>query len=100
VVKVDMPSFYLNPINDLKDLMPTGFDRSPAYESAALSSGNVTYRNYLSGRPNEWNTAVYSRFLTSADGGLTPDHVTDAMRTLRQAWGGKQVTWPLSFVVE
>ncbi len=102
-VRVDLPQFYLNPVEDLKDLFPTpnGFDRSPAYEHVTLSNGQtVVYRNYFSGRPIHWNPGIYGRFLTGPNGALSGDHIADAMRTLSQAWGGKQVAWPLKFVVE
>jgi hypothetical protein len=99
--KLDLPAFYHTPVADLKDLFPTGFDSSPETMRAPASLGGE-YRNYLSGRPTQWNSGpdAWGRFVTGPDGNLAPAQVADVLRILYQAWGGRYTSWPFRFVTK
>jgi hypothetical protein len=61
---VDLPGFYASHPQDLKTLLPTGFDQSAQNLSYAVAMKNgkqtqVPFRNYYSGRATQWSIQAY-----------------------------------------
>jgi hypothetical protein len=97
VVQVDLVSLYRNPPADLKALYPTRFDTSP--DRLILKSKNgesLEYRNYSRGMGTEWKNEAWSTLLPEAKNSKQPDFVPNALRTLRQSWGGDLVALPMT----
>ncbi|OQW50360.1 MAG: hypothetical protein A4S09_00780 [Proteobacteria bacterium SG_bin7] len=85
----DLPAFYKTPPQDLKKLLPTGFDekkeRTKTLKVGATSK-TESYRNYFYGSPQTWNhIEEYKTFLPKV---ASSDDILQAGRVLTHATFG------------
>ncbi len=93
VVTVNMPEFFNNPPKDLKTFYPTAYDGS----SEQVKVKGVKIPNYFSGRATNWEIKSYQPYFPSLKKG---SDVGNAVRTLRQSWGGDLVGIPFARFVD
>lgn len=94
VVEIDLPAFFRNPVADLKTLLPTTFDNSPAELKIRSASGrSYEYRNYFRGRPTGWDQKSWLQMLPNRD------DVAKSLRVLNQSWGGDYLSPILASVI-
>jgi hypothetical protein len=99
VVDVNLPAFFSNPPSNLKQLLPTQFDKSPEFLSVKSTSGErVEYRNYFRGRAIGWDNGAWAPYFPSA-AGQSSDYMMKAVRVLRQSWGGDYLSPVLNAVL-
>jgi hypothetical protein len=83
VVTVDLKSFYTSPYQDLKVLLPTRFDETPAERSLASSDGRtLRYRNYYRGRAVAWDKEAWKKVFP-----IDSHQVATSVRVLSENWG-------------
>lgn len=90
MVSVDLPGYYANPPQDLKALLPIGFDTTPNMQNfqVAMKNGKsktVEFRNYLSGRATNWDVNAYKSLFPNLSKGTDVAH---AMKILNQSVSG------------
>lgn len=94
---VNLKDFYINPVQDLKDLYATQFEAGEEMKSITLQTKSgakkLTYRNYTRGRPTGWKMEVYKKYFPKINSGK--DLETTA-RILSQGWGTSAVAMPLA----
>ncbi|MBI3554681.1 MAG: hypothetical protein HY074_00285 [Deltaproteobacteria bacterium] len=117
---VDLKSFFFNPPNDLKNLMPIKFNRHEDIEPLkhVYGEGNlhwgskstvqmrmdvagrkrdVEWRNYLFGRATGWDPGEYSKLFPGVS---SPEDVAHSQRILGETRGGRPLLNTLAVFVK
>ncbi|HEX4924057.1 MAG TPA: hypothetical protein VFV50_08225 [Bdellovibrionales bacterium] len=94
-VTINVPEMFTSPSEDLKLLMPTA-QKSVAQHPDVISEGKpLKWRNYYAGQAGTWNMVEWSKYVQPEQGNMA-----DALRILRQAWGGDMVAGPMAFAIK
>lgn len=95
-VTVNLKAYYEKPPRDLKQLYAIGFERGSEMVVKSLQAGtqnvDVKYRNFLYGRPNQWNLAQYKPYFPEVK---TNQDLEKTARVLSQGWGTFVIAVPL-----
>lgn len=97
VIVVNLKAFYQNPPIDLKNLLPTEFDKSPARLTKKVQGFEepISYVNPKHGHAIKWaNSSYKSLFPQLSDSKNMEKH----LRILSQSWGGSILSLPLDIV--
>jgi len=94
---VNLKDFYLNPVQDLKDLYATQFEGGSEMNTVTLNTKSgvkkLSYRNYTKGRPTGWKVEVYRKYFPRVNSGKDLEATA---RILSQGWGTSAVAMPLA----
>ncbi len=87
ILTVDLGAFFANPPQDLKRMLPVGFDDAPNMQNYKVSMKNgktqdVQFRNYFSGRATNWDVSAYKTLFPDLSKG---NDVSTAMKILNQS---------------
>lgn len=94
---VNLKAFYLNPPTDLKELYGTQFESGdemiPVQLQTKTGVATVKSRNYLRGRPVNWNINQFQKYFPGVKNGTD---LQNTARILSQGWGSFVVAMPLA----
>ncbi len=101
-VLVDLPAFYRNPPQDLKEFLPTKFKGGGEWRTVQLTDGagkvhSVRARNYEVGRGIDWKSDVYQSIFPELGSG---QDIPKNVRVLSQSWGAWMTALPLADAIE
>lgn len=94
IVKIKLAKFYLDPVKDLKKLMPIGYKDG---EKWLMPYGEqFRYRNFYYKQADQWD-GIWGQYVDLGGKG-DPADVQQATRIVRQSWGGHALSaWMFVF---